>query len=84
LNLTVLRAFTLMGSPVRGLRAFPAFILRTVKVPKLGKVNFPVFFSSCLIAGGAGGGGARQLSRLLDNRGDKGFGHSIPHGWSMG
>ena len=50
MNLTVLRAFTLMGSPVRGLRAFPAFILRTVKVPKLGKVNFPVFFSSCLIA----------------------------------
>ena len=40
LNRTVLRAFTLMGSPVRGLRALPAFILRTVKVTKLGKVNF--------------------------------------------
>jgi hypothetical protein len=73
LNLTVLRAFTLMGSPVRGLRAFPAFILRTVKVPKLGKVNFPVFFSSCLIAcirspAARVAAAPRQLSRFLDNQ----------------
>ena len=66
LNLTVLRVFTLMRSPVRGLRAFPAFILRTVKVPKLGKVNFRSSsapgLSPALDRWGAGGGGARQLS----------------------
>jgi hypothetical protein len=50
LNRTVLWAFTLMGSPVRGLRALRAFILRTVKVPKLGKVNLPDFFSSRTMA----------------------------------
>jgi hypothetical protein len=43
---------------VRGLSALPAFILRIVKVPKLGKVNFPDFFSSRT---SSDGGGARQL-----------------------
>jgi hypothetical protein len=44
LNRTVLPALTLMDSPVRGLSALRAFVLRTVKVPKPGSVNFPVFF----------------------------------------
>ena len=46
LKRTVLPAFTLMAAPVRGLRPLRALVLRTLKVPKLGKVNFPVFFSS--------------------------------------
>src|ERR1700712_2852417 len=50
LNRTVLPALTLMDSPVRGLSALRAFVLRTVKVPKPGSVNFPVFFISSTMA----------------------------------
>ena len=49
LNWTVFPAFTLTGSPVRGFSAFRAFILRTVKVPNPGNVNFADFFSSLTI-----------------------------------
>ena len=35
LKRTVLPAFTLIGSPVRGFSALRALVLRTVKVPKL-------------------------------------------------
>jgi hypothetical protein len=47
---TVLPAFTLMDSPVRGFSPFRAFVLRTMKVPKLGKVKRPFFFNSRTIA----------------------------------
>jgi hypothetical protein len=50
LNRTVLPALILMDSPVRGLSALRAFVLRTVKVPKPGSVNFPVFFISSTMA----------------------------------
>src|SRR3984885_14426452 len=50
LKRTVLPAFTLIDSPVRGLSPLRALVLRTVKVPKLGKVNFPSFFISLTIA----------------------------------
>src|SRR6202051_3107639 len=50
LKRTVLPAFTLMDSPVRGLRPFRAFVFRTVNVPKLGRVNLPLFFSSLTMA----------------------------------
>jgi hypothetical protein len=50
LKRTVLPALTLIDSPVRGLSALRAFVLRTVKVPKLGRVNFPDFFISLTMA----------------------------------
>src|ERR1700685_552506 len=50
LKRTVLPAFTLIDSPVRGLSPLRALVLRTVKVPKLGRVNLPAFFSSLTIA----------------------------------
>src|SRR6185437_14072779 len=50
LKRTVLPAFTLIDSPVRGLRPLRAFVLRTVKVPKLGRVNLPSFFSALTTA----------------------------------
>ena len=50
LKRTVLPAFTLTGSPVRGFSALRALVLRTVKVPKLGSVKPPVDFSSFTIA----------------------------------
>ena len=42
LKRTVLPAFTLIGSPVRGLRPLRALVLRTMKVPKLGSVKLAV------------------------------------------
>ena len=50
LKRTVLPAFTLISSPVRGFTPLRALVLRTVKVPKLGSVNFPFFFISRTIA----------------------------------
>src|SRR6185437_15703203 len=50
LKRTVLPALTLIDSPVCGLRPLRAFVLRTVKVPKLGRVNLPDFFSSLTMA----------------------------------
>src|SRR6195952_5833093 len=50
LKRTVFPAFTLIDSPVRGLSALRALVLRTVKVPKLGSVNFPDFFISLTMA----------------------------------
>src|SRR5437764_2025927 len=50
LKRTVLPAFTLIDSPVRGLRPLRAFVLRTIKVPKLGNVNRPFFFNSFTMA----------------------------------
>ena len=50
LNRTVLPAFTLIDSPVRGLSPLRALVLRTVKVPNPGKVNLPVFLSSLTMA----------------------------------
>src|ERR1700734_1499429 len=50
LKRTVLPAFTLIDSPVRGLSPLRALVLRTVKVPKLGKVNLPSFFNSLTMA----------------------------------
>src|ERR1700684_303004 len=50
LKRTVLPAFTLIDSPVRGLSPFRAFVFRTVNVPKLGSVNLPLFFSSLTMA----------------------------------
>src|ERR1700729_453202 len=46
LKRTVLPAFTLIDSPVRGLRPLRALVLRTMKVPKLGRVKRPLFFNS--------------------------------------
>jgi hypothetical protein len=50
LKRTVLLAFTLIGSPVRGLRAVRALRFATVTVPKPGSVNLPSRFSSVTIA----------------------------------
>src|ERR1700742_4494979 len=50
LNLTVLPAFTLTGSPVRGLSALRAFVLATRNVPKLGRVKPPEVVSSLTMA----------------------------------
>src|ERR1700749_74353 len=50
LKRTVLPAFTLIDSPVRGLRPLRALVLRTVKVPKLGRVNLPSFFNALTTA----------------------------------
>src|SRR6202161_3294383 len=50
LKRTVLPALTLIDSPVRGLSALRALVLRTVNVPKLGSVNFPDFFISLTMA----------------------------------
>src|ERR1700690_3072075 len=50
LKRTVLPAFTLIDSPVRGLSPFRAFVFLTVNVPKLGSVNLPLFFSSLTMA----------------------------------
>jgi hypothetical protein len=50
LNRTVFPAFTLIDAPVLGSSAFRAFVLRTMKVPKLGSVNLPVFFISLTTA----------------------------------
>src|SRR6185312_10699009 len=47
---TVLPAFTLIDSPVRGLSPLRAFVFLTVNVPKLGSVNLPLFFSSLTMA----------------------------------
>ena len=44
LKRTVLPAFTLTSSPVRGFRPLRAFSFFTVNVPKLGSVNLPCFF----------------------------------------
>jgi hypothetical protein len=38
------------GSPVRGLTPLRALVFFTVKVPKLGSVKPPLFFSSLTIA----------------------------------
>jgi hypothetical protein len=46
----VLPALILTFSPVRGLSPGRAFVLTTRKVPKLGRVNPPSFFSSHTIA----------------------------------
>src|ERR1700742_27511 len=50
LKRTVLPAFTLIDSPVRGFRPLRALVLRTVKVPKLGRVNLPSFFNALTTA----------------------------------
>jgi hypothetical protein len=50
LKRTVLPALTLIGSPVRGFTPLRALVLRTVKVPKVGRVNLPSFFNSLTIA----------------------------------
>ena len=50
LKRTVLPAFTLIGSPVRGFTPLRALVFLTVKVPKLGSVNPPFFFNSFTIA----------------------------------
>src|SRR5580704_14518874 len=50
LKRTVFPAFTLIDSPVRGLRPLRALVFRTVNVPKLGSVNLPLFFSSLTMA----------------------------------
>src|SRR5471030_326650 len=50
LKRTVLPAFTLIDSPVRGLSPFRAFVFLTVNVPKLGSVNLPLFFNSLTMA----------------------------------
>src|SRR6202021_2078725 len=50
LKRTVFPALTFIDSPVRGFSALRALVLRTVKVPKLGRVNFPDFFISLRMA----------------------------------
>ena len=50
LKRTVLPAFTLTGSPVRGFRALRALVFFTVKVPNEGRVKPPSFLSSRTMA----------------------------------
>ena len=50
LKRTVLPAFTLIGSPVPGLRAVQALVFVTRKLPKPGRVKPPVFFISRMMA----------------------------------
>ena len=46
---TVLPALTLIASPVRGFSPLRALVFFTVKVPKLGRVNFSDFLISLII-----------------------------------
>ena len=82
LKRTVLPAFTLIDSPVRGFSPLRALVFRTVKVPKLGSVNLPSFFKRLddrvhQVAGGSIGGGTGQIGGVLEHLGDEGLGHLV-------
>jgi hypothetical protein len=77
LNLTVLPAFTLTGSPVRGLSALRAFVLATRKVPKPGREaarGFQLFDDGIYeVTSRSIRRDTSQLSRVLQNGGNEAF-----------
>jgi hypothetical protein len=82
LKRTVLPAFTLIASPVRGVTPLRALVFLTVKVPKLGSVKPPDFLISLTIASirsAAARFAATPVisAEFLNNVRDKSFRHDL-------